>query len=223
MKRRAALDETQVIPRKKARIGLTLAQSIEVRKEVNKQLARKTDWKVAAISYIFGAGIGVSNSGEVFSLFNNMTRGDGLLNNFDAASVFPKNISGRFKWVAGDSANVVRLIIFQWFGDIVPVPSGILDASSIGTLGAPLAMWHVENKPLRRILFDETVQLQTDAGQGLDYVQKFFVPQSRLKPVRMGTTAPAMQDGGLYALAITDSGAVTHPALDLHVQTVFKD
>lgn len=122
--------------------------------------------------------------------------------------------------IAADAYNVVRLIAFQWHSNssTTPVLDDIFD-NSYGISGSvnqvPFAFYNKLTKPAYTILYDQMFFLGNDGATSLPRVKPFDIKISgkRLKTCyynNVGTTAGINH---IYLAGISDSGAVTHPAI----------
>jgi len=201
--------------------ALSMAQSQEVQRQVALQLARKADYKMCR----FDIATTVSATGTVFDLLTNLIRGDDALNNFSGQHIQPKNIKIRGQVAAVDQTNAMRVILFQWFDDTPPLPTSILDGALLGTAQGPRATRNWSNRPLYKILRDETYQLQNFVGTtgGLGFVASFDLFSKNMRKVFFAATTAVPQKGGLYCLCVSDSLLVPHPGFSITSELIFTD
>lgn len=221
MKRRAFLDAEDQPPAKKAAVvrapALTLAQSQAVRREVNKQMSRKADYKQTIQAH---STFDVSYSGWVQDILGNLTRGDSPLNQYNGSSIQVKSIRIRGTMARGDTSNVIRLVVFQWFDSGVPVPSGVLNDNA--SIAAPYGSRYWTNKKSLKILRDVT--LYAEAGVSDQRPFDIYIPGTKIRPTWFPTaTDTPAQRNGLMILAVSDSSTVTHPNLTYRIETVYTD
>lgn len=223
MKRRAFLEETSnEPPYKKAAIipspkpTLSLAQSQAVRREVNKQLARKAEYKQTLNSRTNATTI--DYSGTVYSLLENLVRGDSSLNNFDGSSISVKSIRIRGEMFPADGSNVLRMIVFQWRDSGTPSVSGIINNS--GTPLGPFGTRYFANKKTMKILADRICIAHTYKPACLVDI---FVPGNKIRPTWFQTSNDSPASNGLFFLVISDSSTVAHPAFQWTSEVVFTD
>lgn len=207
------------------RRALTPAQSAEVRRTVNSTLKKRMDYKLATFERTSAA---VDYSGTVYDLFVNMARGDNSRNAFSGSHIQVLNCHIRGQIACADVSNVFRLILFQWNEDSVPVTTSILDnAGVITTATAPYATRNWSSRPNYTILRDQMIQLQANTnltgGNGFVAVIDMYVKSKKIKPTYWAATSVALQKGGLYFLALSDSSAVTHPTILFTAEMVYTD
>lgn len=196
-----------------------------VQVQIEKNRLAKGDWKVTLINFARSGVTGIAASGEVFSFFNNLSRGDNAVDNFQGRQLDPHGVSLRYQIGAasGDSDNVMRVIIFQYYDSTVPVPAALL--ANIGTSAAPYFQWTHTNRPIRKILSDRTYQLAAISNPGMPYliVDNVYITGKRLVPVAFNATTTAIQTGGIYCLAISDSVAINHPSFTMSGEVMYLD
>lgn len=134
-------------------------------------------------------------------------------------SVTRVDLQGHMK--PGDDTNFLRIIVFQWRDDDIsytPTASDILQNS---------ASWydlHNFNQRHRySILWDRMFSLDTD--DPIKYYKRSIYGKKLAKTVEYsGTTAGATSGKhNIYVLAVSDSGAINHPTLDMMARVYFKD
>lgn len=228
MKRRAYLAELENQPPLKKTMlvrspAMSLAQTQAVRREVNRQIARKQDYKQATRT----VATTVDWNGTVYNLLNNMARGDGSVDNFEGAHISPKTIHARVQLAAYDATNIFRLILFQWSDSSTPVTSGVLDPALVGTAYAPVGYRNWTNRHVYKILVDRTIQLQNTAyltgGNGNVITFDMFYKGKKLRNVYYASASATIQKGGLYLLCVSDSSVAQHPGITFTCETVFTD
>jgi len=209
-----------------AKRALTLAQTQEVQRQVNRTIARQKDYKVCILEE---AAQSIDFSGTVFDLLSPMARGDNGRNNFEGQHIQVQNIHVRGAIAVADNTNYVRVVIFQWMDDTAPVTTSILDnAGIIGTVDAPFATRNWTNRPLFKILRDDLFDMQSTnitAGgpNGNVKVLDYFIKSKKISKTFYAATIVAVQKGGIFMCVVTDSGAVAHPQLKFTSEIVFTD
>lgn len=203
---------------------LSQTQTAAVRQEVTRQLAKKADYKQTAQRDI--AATGVPNTGYTIDLLNALSRGDNGVNNFEGTSIDVKSLKIRCHTIAQDGTQCMRIIVYQWFDAGAPSGTDILNSTSMGTVTAPLSprTWPTTKF---RILHDELFQLQNTAtfvgGLGTDHVSEIYIPGRKIQRIDFNAGTAVPQRGALYMLAVSDSGALNHPALYSAWEIVFTD
>ncbi len=139
----------------------------------------------------------------------------------DGDSLALKAIDFRWTCVPGDSTNLVRCMLFQWFSadDVdVPSPSDILNV--VGDVRAPISQLVSDRGIQFKVLYDETVAVDTYHPIHLSrkiHLDKF--PQEKVKYIA-GTTNGY---GNIWKLFISDSAAATHPSVTSYGFVRFLD
>lgn len=185
----------------------------EIKKQLNKTLESKLiDQNVSGITPDF-------STGYVLDLTGGMIRGLSA-NQMVGDSINPTHL--RIKWACkvGDATNLLRIIVVQQIGGIVPTLTSLLQ--SVGTVNAPLSPYNRDNSDTFRVLFDEFYQLATGADS--QYLTGDIKIQSvKLRKISYITASVTPSAGGIYFMAISDSAAAPHPTLQLGSRLYFKD
>lgn len=108
---------------------------------------------------------------------------------------------------APDNNNVVRFIVFQWYPTTTPTVNSILTSLTPPAI-TPIAPYFHDNRFNFKILLDKRFALAKN-GQHVrtfrSYVIKGFKPQVQFNNASITGT------NKIYALTISDSGAISHP------------
>lgn len=214
--RRAFLAETQTaVPVKRAR---TLNKTVEL--AVARQLKRKGDIKYCDVS---ATASPVPATGTVVSATVNLARGSAGLNNFEGNTLFPTSFEGKYQIVSTEPNAFLRVMVVQWFDSSIPTPTGILQsvATGFGTMSPVSAT----NRTVMRVLYDVTHTLQNpDISPAVALAKgRFYIPASKLRPLRINPTATALQDGGIYILYVSDDTTSTYPNVAFFNRISFTD
>lgn len=221
MKRRAffddpenqpALKKTTTIPR-----SLTTAQSVAVRREVNKQLSRKADYKQTTQSR---SAYAVDNSGWVQDLFGRLSRGDSPIDQYNGSSIQVKSIHVRGMMARADTTNIVRIMVLQWYDNGVPAASGLINDTS--TIAAPFGSRYWTNKRSFKVLRDIT--LYSEQYNGDQVLFDFYISGKKIRQTWFSTTVdnPA-QRNGICLMAVSDSSIASHPTLTYRAEVIYTD
>lgn len=186
----------------------------QVKAEVLKQIETKQ-------SYNYSSADAISYSGSAFELFPN-AQGDTdqtVIGN----RITPVYVQVKYGLDLGDTTNVVTLCVIQWKGQVPHDPPLGSDVFSFtGNITAPFSSWDFTEKPNFRVLAVATHALDTYHPKAIG---EFKIPSYKLRPIyyQENDIGNFPKDGGLYLIAISDSGAVTHPALQFYANIHYKD
>lgn len=216
MKRRSALSVTRDDIQNTKRRRLSIAQSIEVKKEVNKQLARKADYKQCSFNIV---PTSVSTTGSSYNLFQNMTRGDAATNEYEGSTTQVKNIRVRGQVARADSTQAMRLLIVQMLDTTSPTASTILPAAT--TVVAPYSRRNWVNRTTYKILRDMLINLCTDQeSETFD----IYIPGFKIRKQWWNdSVANVPTTGGIYLICVSDSSAIAHPTLVFESEIIYSD
>lgn len=223
--RRAFLADTQP-PLKKQRINTPEARALATSR-VDIRMARK----VNRVDMKMTLGLfqsGVDNAGTVVNILANLSRGTGMVNEFLGSEILPTSIRERMSIAMGpgsggvgaDGTNVVRVIIFQWYDSSTPAVTGVLQTVS------PYSPLRWENKPLINVLSDKLYGVKQQGETSLTYdlvTDVVYIKSKKIKPVRFHQTNTTAQDGGLYALFLSDSSIAPNPYVSANLSVTYTD
>lgn len=128
-----------------------------------------------------------------------------------------KNLVMRSEMIYQDPTNIIRVIIFKWFEDNVPIASSILEQTS--TLNnRPLAPTVWTKRSQFRVLYDNTFGLSQD-GQPV-IVEKIFL--KNLGKLHFDLSSSSYTKGGIYMYIVSDS-QVSGPTFHLGWSLSYTD
>lgn len=131
-------------------------------------------------------------------------------------------ISLQFKmaWLAsGDTSNMCRCIIFQWYGNTTPVIGNVLPGS--GAVGAVLEPYVHDGRKMFSVLYDKTLFVNPVSIPGNMAVRNIYkIPKKKIFYFAGGTTTPI---NGIYMIFLSDSTAISHPSVVYSAKLNFYD
>jgi hypothetical protein len=125
--------------------------------------------------------------------------------------------------VYGDAVgNPMRIVVFQTVGGFTPVNLSDLFAFG-GTGSEDITSQFLPNLLGRRIhlLYDELLTLNPGGSNALTIRRGWLKPKVREVEYTAGTTN--IINGEIWVVALTDSAAVPHPALDVSIEIPYTD
>jgi hypothetical protein len=135
----------------------------------------------------------------------------------DMVEVVKTTVNGSFANSTTDITNVIRLIIFRWMQDdtgSVPVVADILQGSGVYN------NYNRDNLRAKKfIVLNDIIKGTSLQGPAVAVFQGSFKQDFRIK-FQAATSAATSQ---IYYLAISDSGAVNHPTLNMIHRTWYID
>jgi len=191
----------------------TSARSKRMRRLAN-NVQRYLGEKKYSASY---TNVSVSSAGNVFGL-TEVTQGD-TDQTRDGDQLTLTSLQLRWQAIIGDTANYVRVIVFQWLANSVPTINSVLLSLPLG--GEVLSPYNHDTRYVFRVLYDKTVLL-TNVGKPSSEVYDVRLikfPRNRVQYEAGGTTGT----NKIYCITLSDSGAVSHPAVNMYWKTNFKD
>jgi len=224
--------------RKKRTNALSAPAKRQVRQIVKKIESQNTDLKFVFAEYttpISDSWIGPSNfiSWPVQGIHGYGTVAD--LANVQSQRIGNeieiKHIQFNYSLDCADTANIVRVVLFQWFQQDSSNFPTIGDIFMNNGAGYPwLDMYNYENKKNFKILYDRTHSLSASAGNPYTTVikQKFYGKRIPIKRIKFAGDAesgyPALLvKGNIYYMFISDSSVPAHPNIKMAVRTLFTD
>lgn len=204
---------------------LTLAQTQEVKKEVNRQLVRKADKKL-----LYGrdsAATGVSTTGYAYAITTPLTRGDDGDNNFEGDSIKLLDLDVKMHWLAADDNNLIRFMIVQWHESAAITVQDVINIGAMPAALVPLASRNNSRMKQVTVLRDDLIQLQNlsnfTAGNGPIVCKRYHIKGSEMRPIFFSSTGTSLQKGQIYLITVTDSAALNHVSQDLAFEARFID
>lgn len=203
------------VPRR--RYKRTNVQSL-VKKTVHKELNRNLETKFTMTALTGNIG----NSAN----FNRIaTPGVGTSDSDRTAdTIMIKSLYIDYSFIADDSTNLIRFIVFQWYQDSSlnpPIAASILESSSFSQVQAPYSMNNAQNY---RILYDRTHTLSTAGSNEVIHVKKYLtkIPCRKLVFTNSSANSANIKKGQIYVLEVSDS-ALSGPALSCVCKLNYTD
>lgn len=198
---------------------LTMAQTAAVRAEINREIAKRTDYKCCDLS---STTTTLSQSGAVQDLLQNIAIGDLALNDYEGDTIFPKYI--RIKLTAINASSTLfhsaRIIIGQSLTEFIPPATELLQVT--GTNQVCVSAPNFSFSRNHKILYDQTHTLQAQGGTSAKDVN-IFISGKRLRKVQFSaTTSGSITRYPLFLAAFT-SDNMTDVSLRFFSRVVFAD
>lgn len=207
--------------------SLSIAQSQQVRAIANQVVTRSGDTKYTD----FYDSATVYNTGHLFSLASNLTKGDLGMNNYEGNEIKLSGLTVRAYWTSTNSYNTCRFIVFQWNDFSTPTPATILqDIATPASALIPLQPKQVGVMQQLRILYDEVVILQNPGGPvgttlttATHLHKRVYIPGKKLSKIRFNPLSNQVTTGSLWILAISDDAIGTAPGCFVTSRLSFTD
>jgi len=215
--------------RQKAGVPRVVSQALAYRKV-------RPEYKVTDVSVI---GANSTTTATIQSLTAFMVHGSGTLNGYVGGSIDPQSIQVRLASTAGessavipigpDTSNNVRIIIFQWLGDTVPVGSDLFQSAGAGATYSP---WNISNIDKINVLMDRTYShyltcyqetAVTTTVSGNHIMDKAFIPGRKLAPISFNSGGTASTGNDVYICHVSDSSASPHPTVSYYTRLTYID
>lgn len=130
------------------------------------------------------------------------------------------NFQMNYALEGGDATNIVRVMIFQWKDDSVPLDTDIL----FNIANVPwLSFTHVDKKQLFTVLYDRKHSLCLNGANGVQNhrIHLYGKKLGRKKIQYQGGTTTGMNK--LYLLRVSDSAGLPDPFMYHHTRIQYKD
>lgn len=224
--------------KKKTRNALSAPAKRQVRQIVKKIEAQNTDLKftyyeftnsvsdvwTGPAAFIDWPVQGIQGYGTVQDLANTQSQRIGN-------EVEIKHIQFNYSLDVADSANIFRVVLFQWFQQDESNFPTIGDIFMNNGAGYPwLDMYNYENKKNFKILYDRTHSLSSSAGNPFTTVvkQKFYGKRIPMKRVKFYSNAESgfaarLVKGNIYYMFISDSAVIAHPTIKFATRLLYTD
>lgn len=163
------------------------------------------------------SGQTVGNTGTTLSLTPNATPRDGN-------QITPVGLHFSYYVVAADNYNYMRVIVFRWKADTVPATTSVIDSVAMAANRGATALYNYTNAGLFTILYDKTHYTDTDDPGSRVFQVNLKKKLGRKKIIFDGDVATAAAGQfKLYAVAVSDSGAVSHPFINADFRVTYLD
>lgn len=186
----------------------------EAKKVFNKRVEMKNHTLAQAATGV-GAGAALT-----YSPLTNIAQGDSYATR-DGGEINVKAIKFNYQMVCADSTNYIRLVVFQWFnGATNPTTNDVLEFA--GTYSG-LAAYNPHSEFKYKVLHSEIRQmvLGTESNTLLGSVNLSF--PNGIKCEYNGSSSTDYANSQIWLLAISDSGAISHPTLEYVGNVYFQD
>lgn len=128
-----------------------------------------------------------------------------------------------FSWQAfiGDTFNVLRLIVFQWYPPTTPTVADIILATAVGSTDIVFAPYNHDKRYNYKILYDKTVSLDAVKANTSGVIRKYIIKgfKRHIQYEATGTTGT----NKIYILKASDSAAVSHPQMQNYHKINYSD
>lgn len=188
--------------------------------------SRKTGRNELKIHYYTVPSQQVDYGGITFSLMDNMQQGTSPVGQYLGSQILPTSVRVNFDVTllnGSDPTNHVRVLLFQWLDNGVPVPAGVWNLTS--NVNAPFSFIRWENRENVKILRDELIPLMQQYPTGAYTASRqWYVKSKKLQPVRFAASYDdTVQKGDICMLVISDSSAADHPYFNCGTQLTYLD
>ena len=135
----------------------------------------------------------------------------------DQVSITSTHFCGIF--AVADAYNFLRVILFEW--ESATAPSNAVEILESTSSHSIISEYQLDRPTPFRVLQDKTYRVDTD-----DPAKKVFIKHKFRNPMKVSYDNTGATDYGarsLWWLIISDSGAVSHPAITYRVVTRYID
>lgn len=209
---------------KKARVNTSTRRI--ARQEVKKEVGRYIETKYVD-SYATGAVTAIPAVGTLFSVHGTYASGSfvpivqGLDNGqYIGTKINPRYLKVRYAMDVADTSNVVSMVVIQskglWGnnGDMTNV------YEVTGTVNAPFSAVSTEFADRFRVLYRREIVLDTDDPTKIGSIK---IGPKKLRKMTFTAGTGSVESGHIMVGFISDSTAVTHPAVRLSWRFYYKD
>lgn len=196
------------------------ARAPKVTPAIKKYVSKKLDQRIEDKYQELYASGGQDINGSLQDLTSGITVGTGDTGNRIGDSIRYKYLLVDYAFELADTFNLCRVIIFQWLSSSSAGVSSVL--SQTGTTYAPQGYYQHDNMNagMFKIMYDDKINL--NAGYPV-HRRTLTLRNFKLKKVQFSAGGSTLIKGGLYALFVSDSGAVSHPVATITSRIVYED
>lgn len=176
-----------------------------VKRYVKSQLAKNIEYKYN--TYYFGPS-SIPNNGVVYNMIS-IAQGMGDTQRI-GDTIKLKTITFKYSVTNADTYNITRLIIFQWKmnNSYPPTFTNVLN----GTSPTVYSQYNVDNRQNFQVLYDRSHT--TDADDPIKIVRGRINCKYAKKELTFYAGSASNGNQLIYALAISDSSASSHPLIE---------
>lgn len=198
---------------RKSKPSLSRGQVKQMNSIASKAISRRAEKKY----YLHSNGSSsISDTGYIWPL-SDVPQGDtDQTRNGDSLYLRTVRILGDVR--AGDTTNACRVIVFQWLDDSTPTVASVLQTTS-GVTAVFSPYLHDQRKKFR-IMYDKMFVVAANGNDAKVFDTKYLRPP--IKKVAF-TAATTTGSNKIFLLLISDSTAVTHPALTHYSKVTYDD
>lgn len=173
----------------------------------------------------YGTAIDVTDKGngtnQIF-IVNNPAQGDTDINRQgDKLRMLSLTIRGNL--IIGDSTNVIRMVIFQWYSGSNSIPLEDVTEASDSSGRQWMSPYKHDHAGKFKILYDKTFNM-TNVGDNAQIVFKKTVNfRGKNAYVELNNGTTTVNTNAVYVSFVSDSAAVSHPTLNYYYRLRFTD
>jgi len=187
------------------------------RREANIVVKQNMEHKNYDLS-VLDTAVDWAGSGAVFSIIPTV-QGAGN-QQIVGISIKPTNLKIRLNITSvpsGSEVNLIRLLVLQVkTGGVPTIPTTL---ASVSNVRAPLSDFDVSFRKTYRVLFDRLYSVDSNNKPQT----QAFINIKSLAKMNFQTSTLNVQTGGLYLMAVSDSGAVSHPLIRGFCRLTYTD
>jgi len=128
----------------------------------------------------------------------------------------------RVDLIGSDATQFVRVILFQWFDDSVPIVTDILDTGTFLPMSW-LADYNAVQPTKYAIIRDTSTSLSTSTGPACANFQWVIKPNQWPKKQVVYSSASTVGSNKIWLLTISDSLAISHPTVNFAGYVKYTD
>lgn len=210
------LSQTQFISKSPR---LSLAQSMEVEKQVKKEIIKQSDIKFTDVDQVADV---VNWNGTVYDLLANLTRGDTGAG-FDGDTIRPVSLQVRIaltQAAANTGTTTWRVLIGQ--SRLLNTPTAANVLQDLGDVTSPLSAKFFPRRKQYKILIDR--MYETDPSHQKSVCDMFYIRRNKLFPVDYDTASSNITKGDLFLLVCNDQdNASSLDNIRFYSRVIFTD
>ncbi len=129
-----------------------------------------------------------------------------------------KTLTCRYLLTSADTTNIVRILVVRWWDSVTPTLANILENTTTISF-ALISPYQAEPTHRYKVLYDKVHRMSNalDTHQALG---RFSIKLNNSR-FKWTSTASTTERDPIYLMAISDSGAVTHPTLSAIIRFRF--
>lgn len=161
-----------------------------------------------------------NGTNQIF-LANAIVQGDTDINR-DGDKARMLSLSIRANLIYGDTTNVVRMVVFQWYSGSNSIPLENVTEASDASGRQWMSPYKHDHAGKFKILYDKTYSLSNSSHQQYT-IRKTIRFKGKNSYVTFNNGSTTINENAVYVAFVSDSAGIPHPTLNYYYRLRFSD